>query len=67
MPLFIQPALDVIRNNLWSSSSNNHKLLAKFHSGTLRITNAVRLMSPFLNYRSNTYWNLPEVVDNGPG
>ena len=33
--------------------SNNHRLLAKFHSGTLRIMDTMRLMSLFLNYCSN--------------
>ena len=29
--------------------SNNHKLLAKFHSGTLKIMDTMKLMSLFLN------------------
>ena len=45
---FIQPALNVIRNiGDLPEVSNNHKLLAKFHSGTLRIVDTMRLMSLF--------------------
>ena len=46
---FIQPALNVFRNNWSPYISNNHKLLAKLHSGTLslRIIYTRRLMSLF--------------------
>ena len=46
--LFTQLALNDIRDNWRSSSrSNNHKLLAEFHSGTLRIIDTMRLMLSF--------------------
>ena len=37
-----------------ASITDNHKFLAKSHSGTLRIIDPIRLMSVFFNYCSNT-------------
>ena len=45
IPSFIQPALNVIRNDWRSSSSKNHNSLSKLNSGTFRIIDTLRLMS----------------------
>ena len=47
-PSFIQLAVTVTRNNFdLPVVSNSHKLLAEFHSGTLRIMDTMRLISLF--------------------
>ena len=48
IPSFVQPVLTVRRNlSDLPAVSTNDKLLAKFHSGTLKIINTMRLTSPF--------------------
>ena len=43
-------------------ASKNDKLLAKFHSGTSRVTDSMKLLSLFINYCSKTYGNSSKVL-----